>query len=156
MGDPPIGGVGRMRLTVDAALASANCGLAGHPLLVATDSDGLPYQVKCRCGHRAWQVPAAAELARLRESARILSDLDRCEHGRHRIDSCLSCPGGWSAGNPHMPGPGNQVGVDRVGEPYFMPSGDRGDERCSTGDPHAWRAPLRPAPARTWKPPETP
>jgi hypothetical protein len=27
------------------------------------------------------------------------SDLDRCEHGRHSIDSCFDCPGGQSAGN---------------------------------------------------------
>ena len=27
------------------------------------------------------------------------SDLDRCEHGRHSIDSCFDCPGGKSAGN---------------------------------------------------------
>ena len=28
-----------------------------------------------------------------------LSDLDRCEHGRHSVDTCLDCPGGWSTGN---------------------------------------------------------
>lgn len=27
------------------------------------------------------------------------ADLDRCEHGRHSIDSCFDCPGGNSAGN---------------------------------------------------------
>jgi hypothetical protein len=26
-------------------------------------------------------------------------DLDRCEHGRHSVDPCLSCPGGRSTGN---------------------------------------------------------
>lgn len=26
-------------------------------------------------------------------------DLDRCEHGRHSIDSCFDCPGGKSSGN---------------------------------------------------------
>ena len=25
--------------------------------------------------------------------------LDRCEHGRHSIDSCFDCPGGHSTGN---------------------------------------------------------
>jgi hypothetical protein len=27
------------------------------------------------------------------------ADLDRCEHGRHSVDDCLSCPGGRSTGN---------------------------------------------------------
>lgn len=27
------------------------------------------------------------------------ADLDRCEHGRHRRDTCFGCPGGWSRGN---------------------------------------------------------
>jgi hypothetical protein len=28
--------------------------------------------------------------------------LDRCEHGRHSIDSCFDCPGGQSHGNPFL------------------------------------------------------
>jgi len=28
-----------------------------------------------------------------------VADLDRCEHGRHSIDSCFYCPDGHSAGN---------------------------------------------------------
>lgn len=31
-----------------------------------------------------------------------LDDLDRCEHGRHSIDTCASCPGGVSAGNVYL------------------------------------------------------
>lgn len=27
------------------------------------------------------------------------SDLDRCQHGRHSVDSCFDCPGGQSSGN---------------------------------------------------------
>jgi len=27
------------------------------------------------------------------------SDLDRCEHGRHSIDSCIDCPNEQSSGN---------------------------------------------------------
>lgn len=30
------------------------------------------------------------------------ADLDRCEHGRHSIDSCGDCPGGKSSGNPFL------------------------------------------------------
>lgn len=30
------------------------------------------------------------------------ADLDRCEHGRHSIDSCFDCPGGMSSGNAFL------------------------------------------------------
>jgi hypothetical protein len=33
------------------------------------------------------------------------ADLDRCEHGRHSVDDCLSCPGGRSTGNLFLMGP---------------------------------------------------
>lgn len=58
----------------------------------------------------------------------LLSDLDRCMHGRHAKDTCFNCPGGWSAGNPHMR-PGQVVGYDYCGRPYRVPSSglyDRG------------------------------
>lgn len=142
-----------MRRTVDDAIAYANCGLIEHrPVVVVADSAGVPRQVKCRCGATVWEVPPAAELVRVRALARILSDLDRCKHGRHRIDSCLSCPTGQSTGNLFMPPPGHQVGVDLAGKPYFMPSGDRDDQPSSTDDPAAWRTTVRPAPAKMWKP----
>lgn len=76
--------------------------------------------------------------ARTAALARILTDLDRCPHGRHRIDSCLSCPGGQSLGNPHMR-PGAVVGYDLGGEPYTAPWSDRPDPLCSTSEPDAWR-----------------
>lgn len=39
------------------------------------------------------------EVSKLRAMATIVSDLDRCEHGRHEGDVCSSC-GGPSKGNP--------------------------------------------------------
>lgn len=30
------------------------------------------------------------------------ADLDRCEHGRHSVDSCFDCPGGESSGNTFL------------------------------------------------------
>jgi hypothetical protein len=30
------------------------------------------------------------------------SDLDRCQHGRHSLDSCSDCPGGKSIGNEFL------------------------------------------------------
>lgn len=34
----------------------------------------------------------------------FLSDLDRCEHGRHVGDACFGCENGASIGNPRMCG----------------------------------------------------
>lgn len=73
-------------------------------------------------------------MARAEALARILSDLDRCEHGRHRADPCFDCPGGWSAGNAAFPPPGSVIGHDLTGGRYVVPAEGR-----SFGDPQAWR-----------------
>lgn len=73
-----------------------------------------------------------------RARAKILTDLDRCVHGRHRIDHCFGCPDGRSAGNPHMR-PGEVIGYDHGGRPYVAPDGERTDPLCSTFEPDAWR-----------------
>jgi hypothetical protein len=39
----------------------------------------------------------------------LISDLDRCEHGRHSTDSCFSCPDGKSTGNLELK-PGSVIG----------------------------------------------
>lgn len=75
------------------------------------------------------------DVTRDRLLAKILTDLDRCEHGRHQADSCLDCPGGRSRGNWNLP-PGEVVGYDRGGVPYVMPRVDRGE---STAEPGSWR-----------------
>jgi transcriptional regulator with XRE-family HTH domain len=36
-----------------------------------------------------------------------VEDLDRCEHGRHSIDSCVACPHGHSEGNAFLLAPQN-------------------------------------------------
>ena len=88
--------------------------------------------------------------ARDRALARILTDLDRCPHGRHRGDRCSGyepgrpmsgCEGGRSLGNPHMPGPGERVGTDLYGRPYVMPPGGHAG---STGEPGSWRGSVPP------------
>lgn len=56
-----------------------------------------------------------------RMGRRLLEDLDRCEHGRHRIDSCLSCPTGESTGNLFVP-PGTRIGTSLYGHPIVMPA----------------------------------
>lgn len=70
----------------------------------------------------------------LSDLARILSDLDRCVHGRHRVDPCFGCPDGWSAGNHLLPPPGAVVGYDYGGRPYVVPPLGR-----SFAEPDAWR-----------------
>ncbi|MFJ2007036.1 hypothetical protein [Streptomyces chartreusis] len=61
----------------------------------------------------------------------ILSDLDRCQHGRHEGDPCGSC-GGLSTGNPY-PAPGRVIGHGVYGNPIVLPTRDR------KTDPAAWR-----------------
>ena len=63
--------------------------------------------------------------------ARILTDLDRCMHGRHQGDACFDCPNGESVGNHILP-TGAVVGYGLYGLRYVMP------ERGRLNDPEAW------------------
>lgn len=65
--------------------------------------------------------------------ARILLDLDRCEHGRYSTDPCHWCPDGQSTGNLILP-PGTVIGHGLDGHPIRIPQ-DR-DQRL---DVKAWR-----------------
>jgi len=60
------------------------------------------------------------------DAGRLVSDLDRCVHGRHSIDPCLSCPDGWSTGNPFLQ-PGQRIGTTLHGEPIVVPASGRFD-----------------------------
>lgn len=95
------------------------------------------------------------ERDRAQAFARVLHDLNRCEHGRHEGDACSSgCAGGISLGNPVMrladeflgqPGmpPGSEgvptqpplrtVGYDISGNPIVVP------DTANLNDPDAWR-----------------
>jgi hypothetical protein len=66
------------------------------------------------------------------EARRLLSDLDRCEHGRHSTDGCGWCPGGMSTGNLLLP-PGTVIGHGIGGRPIVVPEAD------GLADPVAWR-----------------
>jgi len=70
------------------------------------------------------------------ELAKVLLDLDRCEHGRHSQDPCFSCPDGQSAGNPHMQ-PGRVIGYGLDGNLIVVPAPE------DRYDANNWRA-LRP------------
>lgn len=48
-----------------------------------------------------------------------LNDLDRCEHGRHSLDQCHKCPGGWSAGNAFLTN-GQRIGTTPHGFPIMV------------------------------------
>ncbi len=76
--------------------------------------------------------------------AKILADLDRCSHGRHRGDTCAGydptrprsgCPGGISLGNPWLR-PGAPIGYDYGGRVYVLP-----EQPHTSGDPSAWCTP---------------
>jgi hypothetical protein len=69
---------------------------------------------------------------------KLLTDLDRCPHGRHEGDVCAGyqpgrpssgCQGGLSLGNPHVQ-TGQVIGYNLGGRPYAMP--DRGERHDAT------------------------
>ncbi|MEU6054187.1 hypothetical protein ABZ829_27675 [Streptomyces xanthochromogenes] len=63
----------------------------------------------------------------------LISDLDRCEHGRHEGDPCGDSCGTTSKGNPHMQ-PGTVIGYSLRRGPIVMPHRD--DKYV----PAAWRS----------------
>lgn len=63
---------------------------------------------------------ARAEVSTLSAYHSILSDLSRCEHGRHLGDVCSEC-GGPSVGNTILP-PGMVIGHDIGGRPITVPA----------------------------------
>lgn len=62
----------------------------------------------------------------------LVSDLDRCTHGRHEGNDCSSC-GGPSVGNLLLP-TGTEVGRNLSGRPYVVPA------RRDRHHPEAWEA----------------
>ena len=76
----------------------------------------------------------ARSLADTQDLVRILTDLDRCQHGRHQGDPCGPADdcNGTSTGNPHLR-PGQVIGYDLRGEQIVMP------DRDHKHDPAAWR-----------------
>ena len=61
----------------------------------------------------------------------LVSDLDRCEHGRHQVDACSSC-GGPSVGNLLLPA-GTVLGHTMDARPIVQP------DRQDRGRIEAWR-----------------
>lgn len=66
--------------------------------------------------------------------AALVSDFDRCQHGRHQGDACGPADActGTSTGNPHLP-PGTVIGYGLRGNHIVMP------DREHKHDPAAWR-----------------
>lgn len=87
---------------------------------------------------RRTEEPADGTMARsltdTQDLVKILTDLDRCQHGRHHGDPCGpagDCDG-TSAGNPHLR-PGQAIGYGLRGDHIVMP------DRDHKHDPAAWR-----------------
>jgi hypothetical protein len=76
---------------------------------------------------------ARAEIQNLGRFRRMVSDLDRNEHGRHEGDADVGDPTGVSQGNPRLH-TGDVLGYDIGGRPYVMP------ERGKRHDAQAWGA----------------
>lgn len=76
----------------------------------------------------------ARSLADTQGLVKVLTDLDRCQHGRHHGDPCGPADDctGTSAGNPHLR-PGQVIGYGLRGDPIVMP------DRDHKHDPDAWR-----------------
>lgn len=49
----------------------------------------------------------------------LVTDLDRCEHGRHKQDPCFSCPDGQSTGNLYLTN-GQRIGTTLRGDPIVV------------------------------------
>lgn len=75
------------------------------------------FTVEVPDGYRLVSEP---ELLRLQKAHTILSDLDRCEHGRHRNDVCGQC-NGPSVGNGFI-GTGRRLGTTMSGKRIVVPT----------------------------------
>lgn len=73
------------------------------------------------------------DVANLRRFQRMVTDLDRNEHGRHEGDADVGDPTGVSQGNPRLK-TGDVLGYSLSGTPYVVP------ERGQRHDPTAWGA----------------
>jgi hypothetical protein len=150
MTDPTITDLRRELAKAREALAAAETHLARHAemnaaLHCAADVFYSPLHAKVAAAltgvDRALErtepgprVPTLDHTTPLGALAAVLTDLDRCPHGRHEGDACSGggdCNGA-SRGNPHMP-TGMVIGYDRYGGPIVMP------DRDSKHDPAAWR-----------------
>lgn len=60
---------------------------------------------------------AQRSASRYHEAWKVLVDLDRNEHGRHRGDVDTMDPSGTSQGNPFALDPGHRIGTTLLGEP---------------------------------------
>ena len=71
------------------------------------------------------------EYRRLNDFRRILTDLDRCEHGRHSLDSCSQCSYLDSRGNTFLKS-GQRIGTDLSGNAIVVP------ENTQFSNPSDW------------------
>jgi hypothetical protein len=92
-------------------------------LTVRAKFDGEVYQVVegiIAPGYIRRDSPAVLDVTFSRPDSHTMADLDRCVHGRHSIDDCLMCPGGWSWGNPYAGAKSGRVGTNYAGNPLYV------------------------------------
>lgn len=148
MTDPTVTDLRRELEKARAALADAQSHLSAHAqmnaaLHCATDVFYSPLHAKVTAAIQGVEHALARtekpvtdtligrSLADTAGLVKVLTDLDRCMHGRHEGDDCGSC-GGPSKGNHHLR-PGTVIGYDRYGDHIVMP------DRDHKHDPAAWR-----------------
>jgi hypothetical protein len=112
----------------------------GHPKHVCTpapDPEHVARQTEL-LSQLGVELFGRSELAPPNEATRPWKpeDLDRCEHGRHSIDNCFSCPGGWSTGNLFL-------ARIAVLEDHDYGSGERVRIGTTLGGDGIWVTPIR-------------
>lgn len=148
MTDPTITDLRRELEKARLALTDAQAHLSAHAqanaaLHCATEVFYSPLHAKVTAAiagieHALLRTESA--MARGRDTEKlvaILTDLDRCQHGRHEGDACgpAGACTGTSAGNPHLR-PGQIIGYGLRADPIVMP------DRDHKHDPTAWRVVL--------------
>ncbi len=85
-----------------------------------------------------WVLRQKSEAYRTEAAVMLLSDLDRCEHGRHAGDVCSGVAGcnGPSKGNPFLE-MGQRIGTTLGGKPIHVPAFGP-HVRTNLGDPVLW------------------
>lgn len=86
-----------------------------------------------------WMLTQSEYQIRLQQAQNVLSDLDRCEHGRHVGDVCGGTPPGGCDGPSHgniFISPGKRIGTTLGGYPIVVP--DWTTKRVDLGDASLW------------------
>jgi hypothetical protein len=86
-----------------------------------------------------WKIVRRADLIKMQDAVTLLSELDRCSHGRHRGDVCGGASGcnGPSVGNGYL-SEGQRIGTTLSGHAITVPDQTA---RVDLGDASLWVRP---------------